>query len=432
MSKRNKFLGLPACASLVVGNMIGSGIFLLPAVLSNFGSISLIGWLVTAVGALFLAYIFGEFSKELNLTGGPYVYCKKYLGDFFGYHVNICYLLANIIGNVAIIITAISYCTVFFPILGGNHMYSLILGVSTIWLTVWINVLGLKTFKYVQIIVTVLKVIPIILVIVFGFKYIKIENLMFFNMSNMSNFSAIASSSMIALFAFAGLESCTVPVSNIRNPQSIIKKATIIGTVFTSLIYILSTFILIGIFSPQVLVNSNAPFADAGALIFGKYMHQVFALAAIATCFCTALGFLFVTGHAACAAANDNFLPKFIGNKNDKTPVRAFYCAGLIMTLIYLLIYNHNIFMQFHYMLSMSNLFLLIPYLCISISAIISCKINKNLYFIIISLLSCAYMLFAVLGVGKDILLGGLLFLLILSFIYYKNFNKNRKFLQLG
>ena len=117
MGKKLEKIGLMTATSLVVGNMIGVGIFVLPAVLSKYGSISLLGWVFTAAGALVLAKIFSNFSKIIvSKSGGPYVYSKAGFGDFIGFLVSWGYWIACWVGNGAIAIAIIGAASFFIVI----------------------------------------------------------------------------------------------------------------------------------------------------------------------------------------------------------------------------------------------------------------------------------------------------------------------------
>jgi APA family basic amino acid/polyamine antiporter len=116
MSSKNQKIGLTATTSLVVGNMIGAGIFLLPSVLASQGSISILGWLISAVGALILAKVFSNFSKIIvNKSGGPYTYSREGFGDFIGFLVAWGYWISCWVGNAGIVVAVVSALTVFFP-----------------------------------------------------------------------------------------------------------------------------------------------------------------------------------------------------------------------------------------------------------------------------------------------------------------------------
>ena len=115
MKKQNQKIGLLAAISLIVGNMIGAGIFVLPASLAKFGGISIIGWIFTAIGALILAKIFSNFSKLISSkSGGPYLYSKVVFGDFIGFLVAWGYWISCWINNAAIAVAIVSALSFFF------------------------------------------------------------------------------------------------------------------------------------------------------------------------------------------------------------------------------------------------------------------------------------------------------------------------------
>ena len=140
MAKEPQKIGLITTTSLVIGNMIGAGIFVLPAALAKYGSISLLGWLFSATGALILAKIFSNFSVILaGKSGGPYAYSRAGFGDFIGFLVAWGYWVSCWVGNAAIAVAVISALSFFFPVLETNPVYGVILGLSLIWLFTWVN-----------------------------------------------------------------------------------------------------------------------------------------------------------------------------------------------------------------------------------------------------------------------------------------------------
>ena len=155
MGKESQKIGLITTTSLVVGNMIGAGIFVLPAALAKYGSISLLGWVFTAIGALILAKIFSNFSKIIvSKSGGPYTYSRAGFGDFIGFLVAWGYWISCWVGNAAITVAAISALSFFFPILETNPVYAVILGLSLIWMFTWINTRGVRESGKIQVITT--------------------------------------------------------------------------------------------------------------------------------------------------------------------------------------------------------------------------------------------------------------------------------------
>ena len=169
MKSSHQKIGLISATSLVVGNMIGAGVFVLPAALSKYGSIGLIGWLISGFGAIILAIIFSSLSKIISdKSGGPYVYSKNGFGDFIGFLVAWGYWVCTWIGNGAIVISVIGASGFFFPAITNNPVFSVTYGISIIWILTYINTRGIKDSAIVQIITTILKLFPILIVIVFG------------------------------------------------------------------------------------------------------------------------------------------------------------------------------------------------------------------------------------------------------------------------
>jgi APA family basic amino acid/polyamine antiporter len=272
MNSKPQKIGLITATSLVVGNMIGVGIFVLPAVLSNYGSVSLVGWLLTAAGALILAKIFSNLSKiVVSKSGGPYVYSKTGFGEFTGFLVAWGYWISCWISNGAIAIAIIGAASFFVPELAANSALSASLALILIWFFTWINSLGIKESGRVQLITTILKILPLIFIIVFGVFFFDVNNLPKFNLTGESDFSAISAVATLTLYAFLGIECATIPAGNIKNPEKTIPKATMFGTIIVTILYILGTLILFGILPIEVLQKSPAPFAEAAKIMGGEY-----------------------------------------------------------------------------------------------------------------------------------------------------------------
>jgi len=426
VNQYKRILGLPASTSLVIGNMIGSGIFLLPAALASIGSISLLGWIITAAGSILLAIIFGKLSQRLPIVGGLYAYCRHELGDFAGYQVSISYLFGNIIGDAATVVALLAYLTVFWPAINTDHILAFFVGTGIIWFIAWLNIMGVKEVKVVQIITTIIKLVPIVLISIVGLFHIKLGNLAHFNISGQSNITALANAAMLTFFAFAGLESATIPAENVKNPEVTIYRATVLGTLITAVIYILSTIAIMGMFSPALLANNPAPFAAAGKIIFGGLANHIFAFAAIIACFCTVTGFLFITSQAAMATARDGLLPRFLSTLSRYgTPYWAIIIASLIMTLLLGMNYSALLTSQFTLLITLSNLCILVPYLYTSIAAMMAfqkCRQRndrkKFISMMAIAALACIYVLFAIIGSGKDVIFYGIVFLFMLTPFY--------------
>jgi basic amino acid/polyamine antiporter, APA family len=252
-----KGLGLWMLTALVAGNMIGSGVFLLPAALAQFGSISIVGWLMTALGALCLALVFAKLSSLIPKAGGPYAYCREGFGDFIGFMVAYNYWIALWVGNAGIAVAFAGYMGVFFPWITAAPMHTCLTSIATIWLLTIINISGVRQAGMVQLITTLLKLLPLILIGTVGLLYIHPTYLTQFNVSGHSNFAAITGAASLTLWAFIGLESATVPADDVINPQKNIPRATMFGTLLAAIVYILSTIAIMGLIPNSDLVGAN-------------------------------------------------------------------------------------------------------------------------------------------------------------------------------
>ncbi|MES1221384.1 MAG: amino acid permease, partial [Bacteroidota bacterium] len=228
-SSKNK-LGLWTTTSLVVGNMIGAGIYLMPSTLAAYGGISLLGWLFSATGAFLIAAVFSRLSKLLpGVNGGPYAYTRKGFGDFMGFLVAWGYWISTWTSIAALAVSFVSALSTFFPVLNGNPVAAIVVGLSVVWLLTWVNTLGIVTSGIVQLITTILKLLPLLIIAIGGLFFINFKNFAPFNISGHSSFSAITATAALTLFSFLGIECATIPAGNVDNPTKTVPRATMLG-----------------------------------------------------------------------------------------------------------------------------------------------------------------------------------------------------------
>ncbi len=428
-------IGLLTTTSLVVGNMIGVGIFVLPAVLSNYGSVSLLGWLFTATGALILAKIFSNFSKIIvSKSGGPYVYSKAGFGDFIGFLVAWGYWIACWVGNGAIAIAIIGAASFFIPELATNSVLSVSLGLALIWVFTWINSRGIKETGKIQLITTVLKILPLLFVIIIGVFYFKIENFPVFNLTGESNFSTISAVATLTLYAFLGIECATIPAGNIENPEKTIPRATMLGTIIVTVLYILGTVVLFGILPLDILQNSPAPFAEAAKIIGGDYGGYFVAVGVLISGIGVLNGWILITGQISMATAKDNLFPDFFKKENKKgAPVNGFIIGGVLSSIVMLMNYSEGLVEQFEFIVQLTVLVILMPYLFTAASyalIVIEKKLHTKSWFktFVLSTLGFSYSLWAIYGSGPETVFYGFLLILIGIPVYiYMKWIKNKE-----
>ncbi len=419
MGKSPQKIGLITATSLVIGNMIGAGIFLVPATLASYGSISILGWIFTAAGALILAKIFSNMSKIfVNVSGGPYTYSRAGFGNFIGFLVAWGYWISIWVSNAALCIAIIGALSVFFPILETSPILAVTISLSIIWLLTWINNRGVKSSGKIQVITTVLKLLPLVFVILVGVFFFDIDNFPDFNLTGDSNWVALSSAAAITLYAFLGIESASIPAENIDNPEKTIPKATMLGTVITTCVYIFGTVVLFGVLPIDVLKDSPAPFAEAGKIIGGDYAgYFVAAGAAVAAIGCLN-GWILLSGQLPMATAKDNMFPRIFKRENKNgVPYLGVLIGSVLTSALLLMNLTDGLIEQFTFIVNLTVLTMLIPYLFVA-AAYVIVLIDKKRHFnnaiktFALGTLGFAYSVWAIFGTGSDTVFYGFLLLL--------------------
>lgn len=417
---RKKSLGFWMLTALVIGNIIGSGVFLLPSSLAKYGTISVLSWAITGVGALALALLFARLSQMIPKTGGPYTYCHAAYGDFIGFQVAYNYWTAVWIGNAALVTALLGYLSFFFPQI-EDPAIACLMSIGFVWMLTLINIMGLRTAGIVQVITAVLKLLPLFIVTFVGLFFVKKNNLMQFNISEVSNWQAITGAIPLTLWAFIGLESATVPADDVDNPKKNIPRATIFGTALAAIIYILSTIAIMGVIPPEELSKSNFPFADAAKTIFGNWGAWLIALGSVIACFGTLNGWVLIQGQVPMAAAQDNLFPKAFGKKNKAgAPAIGLVISGCLVTALLLMRYGASLVDQFKFIITLAVFFNAIPYLYSAFAEVLlyfehpeKFNIKRLWVSILIAAVSFIFLLWALLGSEQEIIYYG--FLLFIS-----------------
>ncbi len=411
MATKSNKLGLWALTALVSGNMIGSGIFLLPSNLASIGSISLLSWLLTATGAFFLAIVFSKMSILVPKIGGPYAYAQAGFGEFIGFQTAYNYWIAIWIGNAAIVIAMVGYLVVFFPFL-KHPIYASLVAIATVWVLTFVNIRGVKSAGQMQLVTTILKFIPILLIASMGWFYFHPSYILdSFNVSKMSDFGALSTGATLTLWAFIGLESATIPSGDVDNPKRNIPLATLLGTLIAALAYILSSTAIMGMIPASELAHSFSPFAAAAGIIFGSWGKWIIAAGAVISCFGCLNGWILLQGQIAMAAADDRLFPKIFALRNKAgVPAWGIVITSVLISLLLLLTTNPDLVKQFRIIILMAAITSLIPYLYTAMAEIILLKdrdIPRKKLAIVIALLAGLYSFWAIFGSGEEVVFYG-------------------------
>ena len=425
--------------ALVVGNMIGSGVFLLPASLAHFGTISIFSWIITALGAMLLAMVFAKLSTLFPKTGGPYIYCKEGFGNFIGFQVAYNYWIYMWIGNAAVAVAFTGYLVAVVPQLSQSHFYGFFTSAGIVWFFTIVNLIGMRFAGRFQLILTILKLLPLVFVSLVGLFYIDCERLKYFNVSHHSHFSALSGGAMLTLWAFLGMESASIPADVVKRPETAIPRATILGTGITAIVYIFSTVAIMGVIPMPELQQSNAPFADLAGKLFGKWGRSLIAIAAVISSAGALNGWILLQGHVPLAAAKDQIFPQsFKKVSRSQVPIFGILLSSILVTLLLYLNFNKRLVDQFTSIISLATLSAIIAYLYTSAAEFViyvkyPSKIDPKsaLKTLTISALAFLYTFWILSSAGKEMVFYGILLMFtslpIYAWVQWQKYKKKVK-----
>jgi basic amino acid/polyamine antiporter, APA family len=418
--KLKRSMGLWMATALVIGNMIGSGVFLLPASLAGAaGPVSILAWVFTGLGAILLALVFSRLGRTFPRTGGPYAYARRAFGDFVGFQTAWGYWIAVWAGNAAIATAFVGYLAVFWGELDSNNLLAAIVGIALIWFITAINLLGIREGGIVQVVTTVLKFVPLALIGVIGLFFIDGDNLTPF--APEGTWSAISAAAPLTLWAFIGLESATVAAEEVKDPERNLPRATMIGTAVTTVVYIVATVAIMGVVSQGALADSTAPFALAAGEMFGGSWDKVIALVALVSTFGALNGWIILQGRVPLAAAEDGLFPRQFERVHGerKTPVFGLIVSSVLVTGLMLMNYTKGLVDAFTFVILLATLTTLVPYAYSAAAQAYLYVTEPHLFErrnfvrdVAIAALAFAYSVWAITGSGKDIIAKGFVLLL--------------------
>lgn len=304
----NRF-GLTVATSLIVGSIIGVGIFNLPASLASYGPITLVSMALTTVGALALAVLFGALARRMPADGGPYAYARVAFGNRLGFANAWSYWITAWAGNAAIAVGWVLYVEEFVNT-GHAKFWSVVLVLIGLWLPAFVNLSGVRNMGSVQVITTVIKFAAVAFMSIVGLFFIDSANFSPWNISGESAVSAIGTGMSIALFSYLGVETAAVAAAKVRDPDRNVPRATVLGTLACAVVYMLSLTAVFGILPTSELSGATAPFSDAANSMFGgTWAGNVMAIAVIISGFGALNGWTMICAEMPLAAANDGLLP---------------------------------------------------------------------------------------------------------------------------
>ena len=403
-------LGFWMAVALVMGNMVGSGVFLLPASLAPFGAISLAGWLMSTIGAVLLALVFARLAAANAAAGGPYAYTRAAFGEFAGFIVAWGYWISVWCANAALAVAFVGYLDPFFPSLVRNPASAAGLAIVALWTLTAVNVRGIRTAGAVQVTTTVLKMLPLIMVGVGGLFIVNREHFVIADASPRAIAHGVTATATLTLWAFLGLECATIPAADISNPEKTIPRATIIGTLLAAATYILGTIAVMGSVSPAVLSQTTAPYAEAARALAGNSGAAIVSIGAAISCVGALNGWILIVGQLPLAVAEDGLFPAIFRRRSSSgAPSVGLVIGAALSTAMIAMNYTRGLVSLFTFVILVSTLSTLIPYVFCSLARFVNRTSGGGH---LISALAFAYSLWAIGGAGADVVYWGFLLLM--------------------
>jgi APA family basic amino acid/polyamine antiporter len=416
-------MGLWMATALVIGNMVGSGVFLLPAAMAGTaGPVSILAWILTGIGAMLLALVFATLGRAYPKTGGPYVYARKAFGDFVGFTTAWSYWLNAWIGNAAIALAFAGYLAVFWGDASTNWIAALT-AIGLVWFLTLANIVGVREAGAIQVVTTILKFVPLLVIGVVGLFFMDSGNFEPFTASSGFDWG-ISAAALLTLWAFIGLESATVPAEEVKDPERTIPRATIIGTAAAAILYLVATLALFGMISSSALAESTSPFADGANVIFGgTWGGKAIAVVAMISIFGVLNGWILLQGRAPLGAAQDGLFPRPFARVDGKrgTPVFGLVVSSVLITGLLLLNLQGSgtLVDWFTDIIIIATLTALIPYMLAAAAQLYLFFSDRAAFsgvhfarYSVIAVLALAYSTWAIWGAGADPVRKGIMLLI--------------------
>lgn len=335
-------LSLAHSTALVMGSIIGVGIFSLPYAIASYGPISLVAMGVATVGAVALAAMFAVLAKRLPAAGGPYAYVRAAFGDGLGFSQAWLYWITAWAGNAAIAVGWVFYVEKFVN-KGGATGWSIAIALTGLWIPAAINLTGLRNMGVFQYWTVVLKFIPLALMATIGLFFIEGGNFTPWNTSGDSSWSAIGGAMAICLFSYLGVETASVAAARVRDPERNVPRATIYGTLGSAVVYMLSLIAVFGILPASALAqdsNQASYSAAADSVVGGTWAGYVVAAVVVISGIGALNGWTMICAEMPRAAAKDGLFPEMFGKLSSrKVPAFGIVSSTLLASVAVLISY---------------------------------------------------------------------------------------------
>jgi putrescine:ornithine antiporter len=410
-----KKMNLTQLTFIVAVNMMGSGIIMLPTNMASVGAISLLSWIVTALGSMAIAYGFAQAGLFNQRPGGMAAYSEDAYGKPGYFQVFFLYFVSLAIANVAVGISAVGYLASFIPWLNSTPVATCIGVIALLWLTTVANFGGPSLTGRIGSITVWGVILPVGLISVIGWVWFSADTFAAaWNPNGLSLGAGMGSSIALTLWAFLGLESAAQNSDAVENPKRDVPLACMLGTVGAAVIYILSTAVIQGIVPNADLANSTGPFGLAYARMFNPTIGSIVMALAVMACLGSLLGWQFTLAQTAKSGADEHMFPAIFSKVTSQgAPIAGMIILGIIQTLMALMTISPTLSEQFSALVNLAVVTNVLPYL-IALSALpwmLESAGVKNPAFrrtVTIAAVAMLYSVYALYASGKDAIFGGM------------------------
>ena len=412
-------LTLLGTVALIVGNMVGTSIYTLPASLAHtVGPLGIAAWLLTAVGYLFVALVYASLGVRYPRTGGPYVFAREAFGDFAGFQTVWAYWFSCVIGNAGIVTGVVGYAVGFSPALAASRGLQFALAQVLLWGLCALNVVGVRASSRLQIGVMVTTVIPLLALSALTFRV--------FDASNLTPFAphgwgTLAAGAALVVWGYSGVESATVPAEEVGDAERTIGRATMIGYCLATLVFLLTATAVAGALPNEVVASSARPIALAAERALGPWAGTVIGIAAIVAGLGTLNGWILMAGRIPVAAAQDGLFFDRLARLHPRfgTPHVALVVGTAIASAMLLLFFNRSLLGVFNFIVLLAVLTTLLPHLYAAGAELMLARRFPARYTAaerrrahVVAPVAFVFVLYTIYGVGPEVAMWGFLVVL--------------------
>jgi putrescine:ornithine antiporter len=416
MAEQQKKMNVWQLTFIVGVNMMGSGIIMLPSNMAKVGAISLLSWIVTALGSLAIAYGFAQAGIFNQRTGGLAAYAEDAYGKDGYFQVFFLYFLSLAIANVAVAISALGYLSAFFPALTSTPITTCIGVIALLWITTVANFGGPSLTGKIGSVTVWGVIIPVGFISIAGWIWFSGSTFAAaWNPKGISLAEGMGSSISLTLWAFLGMESASQNASAVENPKRDVPLACMFGTLGAAVIYILSTLVIQGVVPNAELAESTGPFGLAYAKMFSPVVGQIVMALAVMACVGSLLGWQFTLAQTAKDAADTKMFPAIFGKATGAgAPIAGMVIMGVVQSLMALMTISPDLNQQFSALVNLAVVTNVLPYI-IALSALFvmmrNAKVDQRTWRInsFVAIVAMAYSIYALYASGKDAVMGGML-----------------------